>query len=305
MPQTACHRRGFTLIELLVVIAIIAVLIGLLLPAIQKVREAAANTQCKNNFKQYGVAMHNYHETNGSFPLGTTSSPRHSWVVHMWPFMEANNLADLYGDPSTVQFPGLCGLGGVMCSQPKYYFCPSDRPGALWEGDAATRSRGNYVVSWGTNTATGTTGAKAAFGLLDGNAAQPQRTRITDITDGTSSTLLMSEVVVALNDSDFNTHGDFFNDDTNTAGAIFMTINTPNTGTDVIDCGVSNDPAAPCTQTGGGTSTQAAARSRHTGGGVNVALCDGSVRFISNNVSLATWQALGTISNGDLPGSDY
>jgi prepilin-type processing-associated H-X9-DG protein len=113
----------------------------------------------------------------------------------------------------------------------------------------------------------------------------------------------MSETVVALNDTDGDSHGDFFNDDLNGAGAIFMTQNTPNSGTDVMYC-TNNDPSAPCTGPSNNNAVQSA-RSRHLGNGVNVTLADGSVRFVSNGISLTTWQALGTISNGDLPGSDF
>ncbi len=305
--STRARRRAFTLIELLVVIAIIAVLIGLLLPAVQKVREAAARSSCQNNLKQYGLAMHLYHNDTGGFPLGVTSTPRHTWVVLIWPYIEQGNLQAAYGNPQLQQFylpPAILqnSLNGVLCNQPKLYFCPSDRNNPFWEGDPYWRSRGNYVVSWGTRTVTGTAGAQAVFGLLNGNTTTPYMTKMTQITDGTSNTMLMSEVVVALNNSDFITHGDIFNDDPEAAGAMFMTDYTPNSGTDVMYCIPGpNDPAAPCVN---GAPGVAAARSRHLNG-VNVLFCDGSSKFVSNGVSPATWQALGTMNGNDIPGNDY
>src|ERR1700692_3955826 len=94
--SSSSPRRAFTLIELLVVIAIIAILIALLVPAVQKVREAAARTQCLNNLKQWGLAMHNYHDTYKHLPLGAPNNPRHTFVVLIWPFIDQLPLYNAY-----------------------------------------------------------------------------------------------------------------------------------------------------------------------------------------------------------------
>src|SRR5262245_60623542 len=128
MHRFVSHRpRGFTLIELLVVIAIIVILMSLLLPAIQKVREASNRLQCGNNLKQIGIALHNFHGDYGRFPSsdrvpGVNNSPRHSWMTYLLPYVELQNLEKQYnysyswGDP--VNLP-------VTSTRIKIFQCPS------------------------------------------------------------------------------------------------------------------------------------------------------------------------------------
>jgi prepilin-type N-terminal cleavage/methylation domain-containing protein/prepilin-type processing-associated H-X9-DG protein len=300
-------RRAFTLIELLVVIAIIGILIGLLLPAVQKVREAANRMKCQNNLKQWGLAMHMHHDVIATFPLGATASPRHTWVQHLWPYIEQSALAQAYGNLNTQPFytAPACVQNtttGLVAQPVALYYCPSDRPNAYWKGDSYWRCRGNYAVNWGPvplpYTGTPLTGP---FGYLNNNGSAPRLTSISQITDGTSNTLLMSEIILPPVDLDFDTNGDFFNDDSSTVGGRFMTINTPNsTAADSLAYCVTDNPFAPCNTS---SPYQVSARSKHTGG-VNAVFCDGSVHFISNTVSLATWAALGTIAGGETI-SDY
>ena len=296
------RRHGFTLIELLVVIAIIAILIGLLLPAVQKVREAAARMKCSNNMKQWGLAMHSYHDTIGRLPWGGNWTPRTSWVSPLWPYIEQTALAGQYNYNVGFFQPPNGGptnsTTNLVCAQVPAYLCPSDRGGpAYWKGDPFYRARGNYAVNWGNATDPGPalgTGA-APFSYTNGSST-PRSVTLVGITDGTSNTLLMSERLMAPDDK-FDIRGDIINNDRGCFN--FMTINTPNTS--VPDRLVFWSPTADPVAMPSVSSSRAAnaARSRHTGG-VNAALGDGSVRFFANSTALVTWQAMGTMDGGEV-----
>ncbi len=189
------------------------------------------------------------------------------------------------------------------------YYCPSDRPGALWKGDAYWRARANYVVNYGPNllfTPTTTDPRVGPFGWVSSGgfgSFVPYRKGFVEIADGLSNTLLMSEIVFPARDEINDARGDVFNE----RGAHwFMAVTTPNTGIDQSSNGCPTatstdyDPNNPCVQS---TYQQVAARSRHTSG-VNAALCDGSIRFVSNTINLAPWQAMASINGSEVINED-
>jgi prepilin-type N-terminal cleavage/methylation domain-containing protein/prepilin-type processing-associated H-X9-DG protein len=219
MPQflTRAGRRGFTLIELLVVIAIIAILIGLLLPAVQKVREAAARISCANNLKQLGLALHQYHDANGTFPppyvnkggsyLNSGFAFTHGWAPFLLPYIEQQALYDRY----RWDFPQYTPENQpVFATQLKVFQCPSapERDRYMTFGPFAyfgTKGAcGDYTLALGVDPALAQLGWVDPVGDYRGAltntptaalALSPTTTgtRLTDITDGASNTLLLAE----------------------------------------------------------------------------------------------------------------
>ena len=313
-------RSAFTLVELLVVIAIIGVLVALLLPAVQSAREASRRMQCSGHIKQWTLGMHNYADTNQSLPAAAKDNLRHVWVYSMWPYVEQQALYAQYDQSQHFYLPPNTIGGGAEATKfqnqdvgptsrrLKIYYCPSDRFGAFLNstGDNYVRAKGSYQLNFGPimhphpNAAASPPVAWGPFGFRNfTNRNTPRYTRIGEITDGTSNTLLMSEMIMPRDDA--NDHrGDMLNDDNSCTW--FATIITPNsTSPDVLiaaRCPNPNPPGMPCV---GGANTHKAVRSRHPNG-VNVSLCDGSVRYVTNNISLAVWQALGTSNGGDTIG---
>jgi prepilin-type N-terminal cleavage/methylation domain-containing protein len=203
-PRSPRNRSAFTLIELLVVIAIIAILIGLLLPAVQKVREAAARMSCQNNLKQLGIAMHSYHDSTGKFPYVRSGGGqnRHTWALLLLPFIEQDNVYRTYQSP----IPGVNqtdGYNNQTSTDPqivtarqaavKIFLCPSrHQPGTLspiTTGSSVTGIPSDYAACTGDTSTVPTTGV---FQLVNSNHMLAG-TRFSDITDGTSGTLMIGE----------------------------------------------------------------------------------------------------------------
>jgi prepilin-type N-terminal cleavage/methylation domain-containing protein/prepilin-type processing-associated H-X9-DG protein len=344
MMRPPSRRYGFTLIELLVVIAIIAVLVALLLPAVQKVREAAARTKCANNLKQYGVACHNYADANGVLPYGRKVDywDSYPWYWTTLGYVEESNIAALVPD---LYEPAQAGVSEGPTVSPEgsdtpHYtarttlvpisICPSDVGPIIDEPGSTTwaRQRGNYRACIGdsdmygdaiTGDTSGTPFGVGVFAITVGQGlpgGPPSRqVRLVSITDGTSNTLLFSEGLMSTTTSGWGgPMGDISLG--NMGAALFSTYLTPNSTTaDEIHgpCPQSQGDTiytAPCNSAGGqsygtigeGTQVYAAARSRHSNG-VNVCLADGSVRFVTNDVALSTWRALGTMASGEVVGN--
>jgi len=289
------RKSAFTLVELLVVIAIIGILVALLLPAVQAAREAARRAQCVNTVKQWGLAIHNYHDANRRLPFGRLryGGVRHSWPPALWPFIEQSTLYEKYDWTKPFHHLGTPSTGNeALCEvQIDQYFCASDRRG-MWDyPDPYRRSRGNYVLNWGNGPWIPAATDQNHIANKPSPFMANKQWRFKDVRDGLSKTMLLSEVIQATVDKHFDFRGDILNDDVGCSQ--YMTRNTPNAGVDDAVCVDTVNPA-PCFYTYSGASA-VSARSRHPGG-VNVLMGDGSVNFANDEIDVTLWRALGTMA---------
>ena len=326
-PHMKRTHSAFTLIELLVVIAIIAILIGLLLPAVQKVREAAARMQCTNNLKQLGLALHNYYDSLGTLPPARDPWPApFSAQAHLLPFVEQANLQSL------VNFTPPSGSGdltytGVNQAASAYvvklFLCPSDSSNGMVPGVAYGGC--NYVCNVGTGmSSAGVYNGDYVSG--DGVFLLTNPITFNNITDGLSNTAAMSEALLGDGQgpltgsapNNVNREALVLSGSTQTTpptcgagatgGAVWSGVYNGNAwinggywATDYNHYYPPNSPNCDCLNTANNYGLKAA-RSMHFGG-VNMMLCDGSVHFVSNGVNPNTWLALGTRAGGEVVGN--
>jgi len=322
-PEMKLHRRAFTLIELLVVIAIIAILIALLLPAVQQAREAARRTQCKNNLKQLGLAIHNYHDVFNTFPPSAIN-PGVNGCASMYPAGQTRNIsgnllllpyfdqAPLYNlvnfslPVGPAAYPACTfganapdGQAATISKKLTVFRCPSDTPfqepmnstvapfSSYPQYGVTNAYRSSYPFVFDRFTATGINvnygydgvSTKTVWGL-NGSAG------ISDITDGTSNTFCLMEATFKHASASLGAMYGPFIHAWSAYGECIPTFR-----------GINNIQAASVPD----RAWYSSASSKHTGG-CHALMCDGTVRFFSQNINIGTLGALQSMQAADLPG---
>ena len=312
-------RGGFTLIELLVVIAIIAVLIGLLLPAVQKIREAAARAQCLNNLKQIALAAHNYHDSNSCFPPAYGEPPLFPvgtpWVILLAPYLEQDALARRWPG---VGFPAsFIDNDALVSTVVPSLICPSDDlpspPQFIrYPGDGSRAEHPNGLF-WGLSSYGPNSGSQGIADLPstpnDGMFYYKTRVRMTEIADGTSNTLLFGErsnreplwsqiIYTGGITKDFR----FFSGwwwDTNGPGYNWRTA-LAEINWRLPSAAAANPPARGSPVWNDLYYKRLGAYGSQHAGGANVAFADGSARFLADSLPLLTLRALSTRAGGEV-----